>query len=67
MKPLPCPFCGSVPIVATGVRTTIRCESRACPVEPSVTSDRSRRAVERWNTRAPITPPRYPYSIGAGQ
>ena len=53
---LPCPFCGTAPVVHPWVsdprRLTIRCESVKCEPSPSVRLMSEDVAVEKWNTRA---------------
>lgn len=54
---LPCPFCGSAPVIEPwhGGRPTkkmISCESTSCHVNPGVTGETRKEAVVRWNGRA---------------
>lgn len=58
MKVLPCPFCGTLPIIEPwhGGRPTkkmISCDNLHCAVAPQVTGQNKSEAVERWNKRAP--------------
>lgn len=55
----PCPFCGATPAIETWVggpltKRRIICDNyNGCQVQPGITGDTTREALERWNQRAP--------------
>ena len=56
-KALPCPFCGFPPIIlpwhgGTKHKRMIMCRAAPCTVEPSITGNTEKLALENWNTRA---------------
>jgi len=58
-QPLPCPFCGKIPIIEPwhgGAKTKRRvgCDPNECDVAPAVAGSTRKRAVARWNKRAPL-------------
>lgn len=61
MKPLPCPFCGELPVmqpltmnsVIYGRSLVLMCEADECSVNPASSGPTEEIAMERWNHRAP--------------
>lgn len=56
MKPLPCPFCGSIPVAQPWhgggpTKTLVGCENDDCDAKPSVVGSTKARAVRIWNSR----------------
>ncbi len=55
-EPLECPFCGEKPKVEPwhgGAKTkrAVNCDNDNCHVQPMVTGNTRKVAVDRWNTR----------------
>lgn len=55
-EPMPCPFCGTSPVVVPwhggGPRKTmVACESDDCWINPDVTGSTRKEAIRRWNDR----------------
>jgi hypothetical protein len=57
---LPCPFCGTTPVLMPALRHGyfVGCENAQCAVAPEVTFDAEtpEQATERWNTRPILSP-----------
>lgn len=57
---LPCPFCGSAPIITSSDQNgprkrVIKCSHAACPSPPEVAGPTRQLAMRRWNQRSPST------------
>ena len=54
-NPLPCPFCGDVPVIVwrCGIKVAlfVGCFSTHCLVNPKVAGETREIAVENWNRR----------------
>lgn len=54
-KLLPCPFCGSLPIIRRVKNDmSVACEADECDANPATASIDSDEAIARWNKRAPV-------------
>ena len=58
MDPLPCPFCGHLPVIEPwhgGAKTKrlVSCDNYECHVVPMVSGPTRGVAVAKWNTREP--------------
>ena len=58
--PLNCPFCGEPPGIipwhgGKQGKRMVSCENPKCYVSPQVSGDTRIMAIEKWNTRKPIT------------
>jgi hypothetical protein len=59
-EPLPCPFCGVLPVVHPNAM--VNCQNESCHVRPRCIDVSPREpnanaeAMRRWNTRAPVVP-----------
>lgn len=57
--PLPCPFCGALPTIVPwhggpATKRMISCENEdSCAVNPMVSGDTRKEAIEYWNRRSP--------------
>jgi hypothetical protein len=59
MKPLPCPFCGEMPVMMPVLNTPFRsfllmCEAEEYAVNPASTGPTEEITIKRWNHRAPV-------------
>lgn len=57
-KALPCPFCGEFPTVQPWhgggpLKHMVHCDNDHCHCGPGTTGPTKRKAIERWNKRAP--------------
>lgn len=53
----PCPFCGGPAVIeywhgGKPTKRMVSCFSEQCPVQPSVTEETYREALDAWNERA---------------
>lgn len=68
---LPCPFCGTAAHVGywhggTRRKTMVSCDNEQCAAAPMLTAPSRAKAIQTWNTRAPVEELRDTYIVARG-